>query len=80
MHVERAVVAQDVERGTRQLVRHRFQRDHAVRLLAFALVPGTDRRAAPDREVRRFDEGAAQVPVAALGVAAAFGRQKPGSE
>ena len=43
-----------------------------MRLRAFALVPGVDRRAVPDREVRRFDEGPAQMPVAALGIAAAF--------
>ena len=58
--------------GSRQLVRHRFDGHHLQRLGALLLKPAADRLVVAHREVRRLDEGPGQVPVAALGVAAAL--------
>lgn len=66
-HVKRFALLQNVEAGSRQLVRQRLDRHHVVGLGLLSFVETLRLGAVTQREVGRLDEGPGQVFVAVLG-------------
>lgn len=70
--VERRLIAQDKERGTRQFMSQRFHRKDTVALRSFSLVEATGLRAGVQRMNRRFIESPCEILVAVFSIALAF--------